>query len=329
MKLSVKSQIQISKVFLKSLCGHCTSVELDKDIQIKDGWYEINFPYTGERTEITDIAINDESVRHLLYTGYYVDGNGTYHQPASAMWDTSGVFKIWIHTKLGVMFDRFMEEIPNGKFGSKLFDEFMLTVDRPIELKKQWPESIMTFFGHGDGPHWWSKKNRSLLPYEVIDDPQVDKNAVIKETQNICRYTKKIFNGKVTINSVRESCRPELPFYELDSQACPNLKKLIDTIGFTNILTIDTQILEPNSFLRMHKDDIYEKDVLPYIRNCKKFYWTLSDPSECYFKISRSGLLPLDKPALINTVKYVHSVVSQRSDFRIILSIYGELPDDK
>jgi len=328
MKLSVKSHLKIDEVFLKNLWNERINVELDKDIIINDGWYEVNFPYTGNKNEITDISINDESIAHLLHTGYYVDGNGDWHQPASAMWDEGGVFKIWIHTKIGIMFERFMNEIANGKFGSRLFDDYMLTVDKPVTLKKQWPESIRTFFGHGDGPHWWNK-NKDTVPYKVINNVKINKDDVLRETQRICVHADKIFNGKVTINSVRKSCQPELPFYQLDSEACPNLKKLVDTIGFTNILTIDTQILEPNSFLRMHKDDIYEEDVLPYIRNCKKFYWTLTDHTECYFKIGKSGLLPLDKPTLINNVEHVHSVVSERNDYRTILSIYGELPDDK
>lgn len=328
MKLSVKAHTSITKVFLKNLWDETINIDLDKDIKIDDGWYELNFPYTGEKNEITDIAINDESIGHLLHIGYYVDGNGDKHQPASAMWDDGGVFKIWIHTKLGVMFERFMGEIANGKFGKSLFNDYMFTVDKPLVLKKKWPESIRTFFGYGDGPHWWNKKSQ-YVPYRIVDPLDLDKDDVLKETQKVCIHTRKIFNGKVTINSVRKSCEPELPFYKLDSESCPALKKLIDAIGFTNILTIDTQILQPNSFLRMHKDDDYPEEVFPYIRNCKKFYWTLSDNAECYFKIGKSGLLPLDKPALINNVEHVHSVVSERNDYRTILSIYGELPDDK
>ena len=75
------------------------------------------------------------------------------------MWDDRGVFKIWIHTQLGVLLERFLHQIANGKFGKNLFQDYMLTVDRPVKLKKQWPESIKTFFSNGDGPNWWHKNS--------------------------------------------------------------------------------------------------------------------------------------------------------------------------
>ena len=204
----------------------------------------------------------------------------------------------------------------------------MLTVDRPVALKKQWPESIKTFFSNGDGPNWWNKTSADV-PYKVLNNVDVLKADLLRESLSLCKYKDKIFNGKVTINSIRETCQPELPFYQLDENKFPNFAKLVKQIGFKNILTIDTQVLEPNSFLRIHKDDDYQKDVFPYIRGCKKFYWTLTDASDCYFKIGKSGLLPLNKPALINNVEHVHSVVSERDSNRTILSIYGEIEDDK
>lgn len=331
MKLSIKSHQEINKVFLKNLWDDEIHVKLDIDIDLKDGWYELNLPYTGVKNEINDILINDESISHLIYTGYYTDGSGKIHQPATAMWDDGGVFKIWIHTKLGIMFERIMGEISNGKFGSILFDDYMLTVDKPVKLKDLCTESVRTFFGQGDGPHWWNKKS-DHLPYKVIKNIDISKDDILAECQQICKYTDRFFYGKITINSIRENCQPKLPFYDLDSDKCPNLKKLIDHVGFKGILDIDSQTLEPNSCIRMHIDDVnsnWDADVLPYIGPCKTFYWLLSNNSDFFFKIGKGGLLPLDRPLLINNMKHVHSVVNQKTEPCKILSIYGELPDDK
>ncbi len=328
MIISVSSQHTITKVYALDLYDRSHHIELDNESRLENGWYQLNFPYTGQKNEITDIKINGESIGNTLYTGFYVDGHGNTHQPACAMWDDRGVFKIWIHTQLGVLLERFLHQIANGKFGKNLFQDYMLTVDRPVKLKKQWPESIKTFFSNGDGPNWWHK-NSPEVPYKVLDSITVSKADLLRESETLCVHKDKIFAGKVIINSVRQSCQPELPFYQLDEKRFPNFAKLVKQIGFKNILTIDTQVLEPNSFLRMHKDDDYQKDVVPYIRGCKKFYWTLTDAGDCYFKIGKSGLLPLNRPALINNVEHVHSVVSERDSTRTILSIYGEIVDDK
>mgnify|MGYP001334649187 CR=1 FL=1 len=328
MKITVESQHKITEVYALDLQDRSHHIELDHESRLDDGWYQLHFPYTGQKNEISDIKINGESIGNILYTGFYVDGNGNTHQPACAMWDDKGIFKIWIHTQLGVLFQRFLQQIANNKFGKNLFTDYLLTVDRPVILKKQWPESIKTFFSNGDGPNWWDKTS-SFVPYKILENITVSKEDLLRESKTLCNYNDKIFNGKVIINSVRESCNPELPFYRLDKKLYPNFAKLVEQIGFKNLLTIDTQVLEPNSFLRMHKDDDYQKDVFPYIRGCKKFYWTLTEDKDCFFKIGKSGLLPLNKPTLINNVDHVHSVVSERDSTRTILSIYGEIIDDK
>ena len=60
------------------LSGNKIDFQLDTEFTLADGWYELNLPYTGQQSEIKDIKINDESIEHTLYTGHYVDGNGTY-----------------------------------------------------------------------------------------------------------------------------------------------------------------------------------------------------------------------------------------------------------
>ena len=96
MKISIESNTPIKENFLVDLAGNRIDFKLDEHFSRDEGWYELNLPYTGQRTEIKDVKLNDESIEHTLYTGYYMDGNGTHHQPAAAMWDDGGVMKLWL-----------------------------------------------------------------------------------------------------------------------------------------------------------------------------------------------------------------------------------------
>ena len=209
----------------------------------------------------------------------------------------------------------------------------MLTVDKPVKLKKQWPLSIKNFFDHGDGPHWWGKNNIDT-PYKVIEGIDLPKDEIIKECNKICKNTE-ITNRRqkravdFVVKSVSENCISDLPFYNIKDKNVPFLTKLIEKIGYTKIIDVSIQTLKPNGYLKMHKDDHYARVCYPFIKGCKKLYWSLTDYNNWYFKLGKSGLLPLDKPLLINTLEHVHSVITEREDDRIVLIIYGDLPDDK
>ena len=137
MKLSVTSNSPLQKFYLQDLHNNKFDIMLDTEQNIPYGWYELCVEYVDTKIEISDIKINDCSINHMIYTGYYTDGNGTVHQPATAVWDQGGVFRIWIHTEIGEMYSRIYEAIRNGDFGQNLFENYSLTVDRPLEIKDQ------------------------------------------------------------------------------------------------------------------------------------------------------------------------------------------------
>ena len=329
MKISIESKNKIDKIFLINLEGQKIFFDLDTYFSIPEGWYELNLPYTGTQNDIKDIKINDETIKWTIYTAYYIDGHGSIHQPATSIWDEGGILKIWIHTNLGIYFERIFNDITSGDYGTDLREKYVFTVDRPIKLKYNWPESVTRFFTSGDGPHWW-KLGTDFTPYRQldIDLPPIDK--VMQECEKICVHEWHDHKNVLHL----KSCSPnnnELPFYDLSKDDVPHLKKLISDIGYKNIIDLSITYMAPKTHLDLHRGDSnYKRKAYPYIRGCKKFYWALTEYKDWYFKLGKSGIIPLDKPCLINTTEHVHSVVNERlGNDRLIFSIYGELPDDK
>ena len=67
MKISVDSNVKIQKSFLLNLYNERIDFVIDKDFDLPDGWYELNLPYTGTRTEISEIKINGETIKLAEY----------------------------------------------------------------------------------------------------------------------------------------------------------------------------------------------------------------------------------------------------------------------
>ena len=61
------------------------------------------------------------------------------------------------------------------------------------------------------------------------------------------------------------------------------------------------------------------------MRGCKKLYWAVKAHEGVYFKQGRSGILPLDKPLLLNTIEHAHSVIHEGDQVRTSILVYGEL----
>ena len=328
MKISIVSTRPIQKSFLIDLSGNQIDFQLDTELTLADGWYELNLPYTGQQSEIKDIKINNESIIHTLYTGHYVDGNGKKHQPGAAIWDEGGVMKLWIHTNLGVFLDRIFTEIDGGDFGNNLDKKYVFTIDRPFTLKNKFPESIQTYLSHGDGPHWW-KSDTDYTPYRIldIDTPSVDD--IIGEMNQISvREIKGAFKGVMDIKTNSPS-QSDLPFLQVDWSKAPKMKELlIEKVGYRNILSISMQTLHPRKHLFLHRDDHYNRKKYPFIRGCKKFYWPLDgDWSNNYFKLGKAGVVPFkNRPCLINTLEHTHTAVNDSDEPRSVLIVYGDLP---
>ena len=66
MKISIESSKPITEHYLLDLSENKIDFKLDENFNLDEGWYELHLPYTGQKTEIKDIKINDESIVETL-----------------------------------------------------------------------------------------------------------------------------------------------------------------------------------------------------------------------------------------------------------------------
>ena len=329
MKLSITSTKPIKKFYLKDVAGKNYDIELDKEQNIPHQWYELLVPYMGEHIEIKDILINDESIKENIYTGFYTDREGKRHQPATAVWSEGGVFSLWIHTEPGRIWQRFADQIRSGDFGKYLFDKYLFTVDRPTKIADYWDKTLKHYFGFGDGPNYWLKNDR-FTPYAYVDQIQkqdYDIKQLVKEFDS-CFPEGNWWCGNIQTKHTKRGLQvgfADLPFTEIKDLPSEFVQGFVRKVGYKRIIDIQIQTLAPKTSLHIHKDHHYDRKCYPYTSGAKKFYWTLGDHNDVYFKLGNAGLLPLNHALFINATEHVHAVVNEQDKERSVLTMYGEL----
>ena len=322
MKISIASDKPVQNSYLKSLDYQIHDFTLDKEFDIQPGWYELMVEYVDTKIEIQDILVDGSSLREFIYTGYYTDGNGTVHQPATAVWDKGGVFSIWIHTDIGFFFQRTLETIKTGDFGKNLFETYTLTVDRPVHARDGiYPAHITTFFSNAHGPQWW-EKGSLLEPWRKCAIPDIDIDLLLSELEKVCLQYKTTRGNpiwKLKENSL------QLPFVELDDIGSDIVRDFLSVIGYKRVINISIMKLDPGKYIDMHIDDYYDHPAYPYIKGCKKFYWTCKNPDGVHFKLGRSGVLPHHEPLFINTIEHSHALINEGDKTRTSILVYGDI----
>lgn len=331
MKIEVKSTLPVKKYYLKSLAGDVIDFTLGEEIDIPDDWYQLNIEYTGDKIDINEIILDDVNIDEQIYTGYYVDGQGKFHQPGGALWDEGGCFKIWLHSKIGVFVERIMRCLESGEYGTDLSKKYLFTVDKPLVIDERFPKEIRSFFSFGEGPYWWDK-SKPDVPYRVVENLDFDKEALLEEAERLCVVGKESEEGgeygKFTIVSTNAKCNLDLPYAEFDPAQFPLLQKLFDAIGLEKLMTMHLSTLEPGGNFTVHRDRGYFRDGYKYLTGCKIFYWNLTDDKDTYFKFGRCGLLPTHKPLFVNTLQHVHSSINQSDTDRKVIMITGKYKEN-
>ena len=335
-KLSIDTDVELKSYCLVNLKDEKITFTSGTAFELETGWYNLVVQYHGEKVNITDIKINGESIKEYIYTGFFTEkSTGKKFQPANSLW-TEGFYSIWIHTEIGYMVQKHATSIRNGDYGKNLFDDYLFTVDKSIELDHNWPELIKSYFRHGNGPRWW-KKDLKRTPYEVCQESflnDCDKTKILQEIPIDCQLekdypmlSKSRENTEIKIMKVRAIRKASVyPYIEIDSLKGEEIKKLIRRLGFTKILNITLQTALPGQAFKPHVDDHFTRDCMKDIEGPVVFLWDLSkDHTSHLFKLGVAGLLPLGKGVFFNQMYYDHGTINDSSTVeRPLLIIHGK-----
>jgi hypothetical protein len=230
------------------------------------------------------------------------------------------------------MIQSLCETVRNGDYGKNLFEKYLLTVDKSIEMDPLWPEEIKSYFRHANGPRWW-RKNTLQCPYEVCEEgllKDIDKEKLINYLPFDCptelnydELGKGDASGHMSGIAIRKTS--VYPFIDIDSFKGEEIKKLCKVLGFKKILNVTLQTMPPKVAFYPHIDDHYTRDCKEHIEGPAVFLWNLSDKQEGhYFKLGPAGLVPLQNGVFFNQFYFSHGTFNDSNVARPLLIIHGD-----
>ena len=322
MKIEIKSDKFINQFNLTSLDHVTVSQKNNEDFLCDKNWYLLSID-NHDPNIINDILINGSSIKHTIYAGTFtLPGDNSKHY-SNTLWD-KGTWQIWIHTDIGLHLYYYFKQIENGDFGTNLDEKYLHTVDWSVGIDTNYPDPIKQFFKHAHGPRWWNKKYET--PYQVLDEQIIS---------NI--NTKLLYDEIHTLNGIKKSNngwnaktlkeKITWPGVSVEDLEYPEFKRIAQSLGYKTILNINWLTLEPNAYIDIHADGNY-KDYPAgvfekYFKGCNIFYYALVNPAGFLFKLGEAGLLPTDKPLLIDASSLPHCVVNQSPVLRETIRIHG------
>ena len=280
------------------------TITYDQLFDLSPNWHKITIPLP--RTNITDIEIGGESIKHYLNSGINTDDG----------------YEIWLHGNLAEYFSRISKCIAQDDLlqFKNLKNKYLITESWNEKVEGDFiPNSVKNFFAIGEGPHWYSKTDFHNLPYVTYDGPGIDTSIDLDED---LEYVDTKFHGQGRCKSLKR--QPVLPTIKTKQIKNKKLRETMQQFGFTDILQMQYVELQPNSVLPIHMDDFTYRDGKHIIDGPTQLYCVLSGDSDgIKFKFKNAGLIDVSKPIFINNRRFVHSLVYTGDIPRSVLLAYG------
>lgn len=295
--INILTDDPIDNFIIEDLNGNEKTVKNNSSISLELSWYLLKL----SNNKIKDILIDNSEVGKFKHTGYYEDN----------------IFKIWIHPNIGHMLSTLMSQINISDFNNELYEKYLLTVDRPIDIGKQFPVHIQGFFAHGSGPKWWNKQKRPL-PYIVIEDPEIlqmmehievlEKHLDTRADFSNKKSQKLLYNDQWYGDGWKMESYSKASPKDYDTESFSGFGKYFKKLGFKQLYQVYTAYLGPNGYINLHTDGTLQRKT----ENAgnTRLYYSYSNTDEVYFKMVGVGLLPMNTPILIDPGSFVHSVVN-------------------
>jgi len=296
-KINIIAGDHIDSFVLQDLYTKEKVIKNNTTTSIELSWQLLTIP----NPDIREIEIDGCQLQKFIKTGYYENNK----------------FKIWIHPNIGYMISTLMDQINVGDLNDKLYKKYLLTVDRPIDIGREFPVHIQGFFAHGSGPKWWNKEKRPI-PYIVIDDPEIKEmmtniKLLEKHLDSQADFSGKKnqtlqYNDKWRGQGWKMESYSRATAKDFNADSFSGFGKHFQKIGFKKLYQVYTAYLGPLGYINLHTDgnEFRKKENAGNTR----LYCSYSNTDAVYFKMLGVGLLPMNTPILIDAGRFVHSVVN-------------------
>lgn len=289
----------------------------------------------GQLINITDVKVDGASVRMMLYMSYIETGTGNKLQPATTLWENTQTWVLPFGNPISFWQSLVYNKLSNGDFGKNLEEKYYIYYPESIDIGNKFPMVVQSFFKHDfDFVCIPRSTPISQLPYypvnltvdstlleSAVNEINLKRSWIVQHKhfvpQSIYSYTESPTQTTeldwIRLYLIKEK-NPEV-----DPADFPQLFKFINSLNLTDIKSMFIGILPVGGSIAPHKD---RTGPLPCDYNDHYYvYIPLVWANGNYFKINGAGVLRSNQPCMINHMDYVHSLINDSNEERIVVGI--------
>jgi len=285
-----------------------------------NGWFLLQIKCDNKNSfMINDIMLNGESIRHMIYTGWFIsDANEFLPPPITHFEKLDGWWNIVLHTDLYTAYENYLNQInENGINWVDFYANYATYVDFGTKLQyTHYPPSLIKFFETQQGINWFKLDKITELPHFPLDclTPDVNFFEKIKKIPiDLNSSSIEISNDLTTDNTKIHGNWYRKKW--LEGETIPQfIHDWLRYIGITKYKTVNVLRLGPGGYIRMHRD--YHDG--PHI------HYTFGSGNGL-LKLSRGGIMARGLN-FIGSGVLAHAAVNDSDNDRYAMTI--ELHDD-
>lgn len=275
--------------------------------------------------EITDVLVDDISLKHTLYLGH-VDKKLT-TQIHNKEWNLP--FGNPVSQWIASCFKKFR----NKEYGTNLYSKYDIFYPEPVELPAKYPQILKDFFKTNFDFTAYQKVENPLhnisVPYVTLNlkyNEQALLEEFIRNQQLIDQHVYK--PSQVQANTpkpwqVAMIYYPGNPAPTVSRGDFPELFKLFESIDGIEIGWAFVGSLDAGSYVLPHVDDVYAyTESVKECFGCCQVYIPIGWEEGNYFKFHDVGLVPFNQGAILaNTTNFTHASVNNSTKTRYTIGI--------
>jgi hypothetical protein len=328
------------------------------DVIMEPGTFKINFelaPGThllklrslcNKKIEISEVQLDQASLRQTLYLSYLETANGDQIQPCTSTWEPDQIWNLPFGNPVSFWIESTLDRIPQGQYGQDLHKKYKIWYpSAKIDLPDNFSTAVKDFFKYDFGFTVRAADRTDLRTWPIVplnlDLSQTglvvdefeslklifDQQGLVSKNQKQNQYNM-LENQDWTpdswyyINFYRYNEDTQQYYHPIDPAQIPALWKQIQQWDIKDYVRVNIVCLEPGGYASPHKDAsvVHETGNSDY-EGCCQFYIPLDVPNNNYIKLAGAGIVDTSKANALNITDFTHSAVNNSDQTRYVLII--------
>jgi len=302
----------------------------------------------------TGASVNGTSLDGLFLLTYALDGKRKYQ--SQTITSTQNQLYLPFGNPVGWWYGAVTEKLPHELLSGGLYEDFEVYYPESITIPTTYPQNVQEFFKTNtdfyaihrselDDPYYNKRVPYCAVAHDIDYNEQELYDEFMTNLDFILGNLEEHQKESYLINAIVPSVKPYSldDRFLLDKTQFPKLYQLLDGLAIGDILVAFVGIISPGKYITQHMDHYYQNKhvksdtfykkstdveeafarLFDKYSGCSQTYIPINFKPGNLMKFYRVGLVPTDKPLVINNHNFVHGLINDSDEYRFAIAICG------